>query len=135
MKSVIILKEEIEDNVAGIAGITRYKTLPLLFIVVKSEFPRKGIGNRLMKRLQDYATKKYYLIVLSVIKSNKNAVDLYKKVGYEIFHEKNENYYMIHTTDLNMWIFSSVFSVVRFFRSIKTRVDFTIEKIILYLIK
>lgn len=97
LNSKIIIKEESYGKIAGIAGIRRAKILPVLFIVVKSEFQGIGLGKRLMKRLHEISKRKCIFITLSVLKKNKRAINLFKKFEYEIFLEKEEFYYMIHS--------------------------------------
>ena len=100
LKSEIIIKEGSNDKIAGIAGIRKHKVLPVLFIVVKSEFQGKGIGKKLIQRLHQVAKRRYSVIVLSVIKENKHAVNLFKKFGYKVFSEKKGFYYMVYTVNL-----------------------------------
>ena len=95
LKSEIIIKEESNDKIAGIAGIRKHKVLPVLFIVVKSEFQGKSIGKKLIQRLHKIAKNRYSFIVLSVMKENKQAVNLFKKFGYIVFLKNREFYYMI----------------------------------------
>ena len=116
LESEIILKSEIGGETVGVIGITRHKGLPMLIIVVKSEFQQKGVGNMLMIRIQEHIEKRYKFVVLSVMKSNKKAIGLYKKFDYEIFHEKNENYYMIYSSNIYKKLALTTFRIVRFFR-------------------
>lgn len=102
LKSEIIIKEEIGGKIAGIAGIRKYKMLPVLFIVVKSEFQGRGIGKRLMKRLHEITKGMYYFIFLSVVKDNKQAVNLFKKFGYRIFRGKGKFYYMFYSSSTTL---------------------------------
>jgi len=68
LNSEIIIGEKIDDKIAGIVGIRKHKMLPLLFIVVRSEFQGRGVGKELMERLHEIAKRKYSFIVLSVSK-------------------------------------------------------------------
>lgn len=95
LKSEIIIKEEASGKIAGIAGIRKHKMLPVLFIVVKSEFQGKNLGKKLLERLHRTTKGKYNFIVLSVAKKNKSALELFKKFEYEVFYQNEEFYYMI----------------------------------------
>jgi ribosomal protein S18 acetylase RimI-like enzyme len=95
LKSEMIIIEEIGGEIAGIAGIRRHKMFPVLFIVVKSSFQGKGLGKKLLATLHDLAKTKYSFVVLSVIKENIRAINLFKKSGYVIFAEKDGSYFMV----------------------------------------
>lgn len=111
LKSEIIIKEEVGDKIAGIAGIRKYKMLPVLFIVVKSEFQGRGTGKRLMKRLHEITKEMYYFIFLSVVKDNKRAINLFKKFGYRIFREKEEFYYMFYSSLTTLEVIFKILSL------------------------
>jgi ribosomal protein S18 acetylase RimI-like enzyme len=95
LKSEMIVIEEIGGEIAGMAGIRKPKMFPVLFIVVKSSFQGKGLGKRLLTTLHDLAKTKYSFIILSVIKGNIRAINLFKKSGYIIFAEKDDFYFMV----------------------------------------
>lgn len=86
--------------------------LPVLFIVVKSEFQGRGIGKKLIERLHKIIEEKYSFRVLSVIKENKQAINLFKKFGYETFGEKRGNCYMVCPFNLKGIIISKVLVLV-----------------------
>ena len=64
-------------------GFFKYGTIDELF--VKKEFRRKGIGSALLreaiKKLQNFKPR---LILVGTEKTNKKAIRLYKKVGFEL---------------------------------------------------
>lgn len=95
LKSEIIIGEKAVGKIAGIAGIRRYRMLPILFIVVKSEFQNNRLGKLLMERLHRIAKTRYSFVVLSVFKENKKAINLFKNFGYYIFKERSDLYYLI----------------------------------------
>lgn len=118
LKSEIIIKEEVNGKILGIAGIRKHKMLPLLFIVVKSEFQREGMGKKLMERLHEITKKRYNYIVLSLAKENKQALNLFKKFEYEIFGERKDFYYMIYQINRDGKIISKI--LVLFLRIVKS---------------
>ena len=68
---------------------------PEFAISLFEEFRNKGIGTKLMNKMIDYLKEKgYKQTSLSVQKEN-YAVNLYKKLGFEIISENNEDYLMI----------------------------------------
>ena len=70
-------------------------TIPSLSISLLKEYRNLGIGTELMKQiLLTLKEKKYKQVSLSVQKIN-YAVNMYKKVGFEIFRENKEDYVMI----------------------------------------
>ena len=70
-------------------------TTPSLSISLLKEYRNLGIGTELMKQiLLTLKEKKYKQVSLSVQKIN-YAVNMYKKVGFEIFRENKEDYVMI----------------------------------------
>jgi len=69
---------------------------PSLAISLLSEYRNLGIGTDMMKKmLSELKEKGYRQTSLSVQKMN-YAVKMYKKVGYEIVDESEEEYYMIY---------------------------------------
>ena len=70
-------------------------TTPSLSISLLKEYRNLGIGTELMKQiLLTLKEKKYKQVSLSVQKIN-YAVNMYKKVGFEIVRENKEDYVMI----------------------------------------
>jgi ribosomal protein S18 acetylase RimI-like enzyme len=68
---------------------------PELAISLFKEYRNLGIGTRLMKQMIDFLQEKgYQQTSLSVQKAN-YAVSLYKKLGYEIVDENDEDYIMV----------------------------------------
>lgn len=101
LASSIILRADSGETLAGIAGIreAKYKIIPAMFIVIKSEFQNKQIGNSLMSRLHNIVDDRYLFMILCVNKSNFKAIKLYKKYGYVVFREKGKDLYMIRSKD------------------------------------
>lgn len=70
-------------------------TTPSLSISLLKEYRNLGIGTELMKQiLLTLKEKKYKQVSLSVQKIN-YAVNMYKKVGFEIVRQNKEDYVMI----------------------------------------
>lgn len=68
---------------------------PSLAISFLNEYRGCGIGSELMKRMiEELRTQGYKKVSLSVQKTN-YAVRLYKKAGFEVFRENEEEYIMI----------------------------------------
>lgn len=74
-KRVVTAKDG--DKIVGIAGINRYNGL---FIIVKKEFQRSGIGTKLMEKLLKNFNEP---IILAVHAENKPAIRLYRKFGFK----------------------------------------------------
>lgn len=69
--------------------------VPSFAISLYKEYRRKGIGTELMKRmLQELAQRGYEKASLAVQKAN-YAVRMYRKVGFEIVGENEEEYLMM----------------------------------------
>lgn len=69
-------------------------TTPSLSISLLKEYRNLGIGTELMKQiLLTLKEKKYKQVSLSVQKIN-YAVSMYKKVGFEVVRENEEDYVM-----------------------------------------
>lgn len=68
---------------------------PSLAISFLNEYRGCGIGSELMKRMiEELRTQGYKKVSLSLQKTN-YAVRLYKKAGFEVFRENEEEYIMI----------------------------------------
>lgn len=107
LKSEIAIKEGTDNGkIAGIAGIRRHKMLPLLHIVVSSEFQGRGVGKSLMQKLHEIAKGRYNYIALSVVSENKPAVSLFQWFEYKVIGGKEDYYYMIHTFNVKGEIIS-----------------------------
>lgn len=93
---------EVEGNVVGAVWtriINDYGHIddetPSLSISLLKEYRNLGIGTKLMKQIiLALKEKGYKQVSLSVQKVN-NAVRMYKKVGFEIVHENEEDFIMV----------------------------------------
>lgn len=90
--------EYINGDIAGIAGLKRGDNR--LFLIVKSQYRNKGLGQELIRKVIQRARKnKLGYIALTVFKDNEGAMHIYSKHGfYEVSSMKLNNrdaYYMI----------------------------------------
>lgn len=101
-KDDICYVAEVEGNVVGAVwtriindyGHIDDETSSLSISILK-EYRSLGIGTKLMKQIIIALKEKgYKQVSLSVQKVN-NAVRMYKKVGFEIVHENEEDYIMV----------------------------------------
>ena len=101
-KDDICYVAEVEGNVVGAVWtriINDYGHIddetPSLSISLLKEYRNLGIGTKLMKQIiLALKEKGYKQVSLSVQKVN-NSVRMYKKVGFEIVHENEEDYIMV----------------------------------------
>lgn len=95
LKSKIIVSERVSGNLVGIAGIKKKWNIPELFIVVISKFQGKGIGDKIMKKIGNTAKERYSYLMLKVLKSNKPAINLYRKHGFKLCGVGDDSYFMV----------------------------------------
>ncbi|EGL35929.1 acetyltransferase, GNAT family [Parvimonas sp. oral taxon 110 str. F0139] len=101
-KDDICYVAEVEGKVVGVVWtriINDYGHIddetPSLLISLLKDYRNLGIGTKLMKQIILVLKEKgYKQVSLSVQKVN-NAVRMYKKVGFEIVHENEEDYIMV----------------------------------------
>ena len=80
----------VDDNVVGVLVYEDiYNRLEVDYIVVDSQYRRKGIGEKLLISIIDLNKEN---ITLEVREDNIPAINLYKKMGFEIV-SKREKYY------------------------------------------
>lgn len=68
---------------------------PEFAISLFKEYRGQGIGTLLMAKMIDYLQRKGYKQASLNVKKENYAVKLYKKIGFEIINEDNENYLML----------------------------------------
>ena len=77
----LLVTEEEKETIIGIAGLRKKN---MFFLVVKSEYQNRGIGQKLTRKvIQKAALSKYDYIALSVFQSNTKAVHIYQKLGFK----------------------------------------------------
>jgi uncharacterized protein (TIRG00374 family) len=105
LKAKITYIEKINDKSVGIVGVKKIFGIPVLFIVILLNFHGKGIGNKLMKKINNLAKERYSFIMLKVLKENKVAIDLYKKYGYQFCGYTKDSYFMILPLKIRGYLF------------------------------
>jgi len=87
----------IDKELAGIAGIVLGRfNIPILFISIKPQFRRRGLGNKMMQNIIAFTKENYSCLTLSTYKSEryKPAINLYLKNEFKIFCEPCNQYFM-----------------------------------------
>ena len=80
----------IDDKIVGVLVYEDiYNRFEIDYIVVDSQYRRKGIGEKLLKNIIDLNPDN---ITLEVREDNIAAINLYKKMGFEVV-SKREKYY------------------------------------------
>lgn len=78
----VIVEKRKEKELLGLAGVTfRYKILPSLFIAVKKNFRKKGIGTKLLKKLLSVWM---FPLFLTFYKKNSFLKKYYAKFGFRV---------------------------------------------------
>jgi L-amino acid N-acyltransferase YncA len=96
----IILLTEIDDKIMGIASInsstkSRYKHVGEFGIVIAQDYCHLGLGNQILDYLITWSKSNGITTKISLVTSqdNYNALELYKKVGFQIEGTlKKQNY-------------------------------------------
>jgi len=100
LKYKLLVMKEKEGNIVGIAGIEGGRGRNIFFVVVKSEYQDKKMGQELTKEVIEQAIKRNYsYIALDVFESNAKAVRIYRKLGFKTLYTSQmngrKNYFMI----------------------------------------
>lgn len=74
------------DEIKGFISVINESFIGALFVESKSQ--RQGIGSKLI----DFVVEKYNELTLSVYKDNSNAINFYKRKGFEILSEDLDEY-------------------------------------------
>lgn len=115
LKAQMVVGERIGNQLAGIAGVRKWGGIPILFIVVKSEFQGKHIGTRLLKKLKCMAKQRYHFMVLTVNKKNEVAIRLFLKGGFRICGENDTFIFMVlpltRIGQVSLWLLKAVFPI------------------------
>jgi len=72
-------------------------TIPEFAISVYPQYRGKGIGTELMKEMIEYLRIKGYSNASLAVQKANYAVKMYKKVGFEIVYERDEEYIMLYS--------------------------------------
>jgi GNAT superfamily N-acetyltransferase len=113
-------------DIAGIIGIWKaYRIFPTLFIIVKERYQGKGIGNRLIKKEIEFASKTYNFLTLSTFDNGKYdvAIYLYRKFGFQLFLKKKAKIWMCISFNsrgkIICKLLPTIYPVIKFFFDIK----------------
>ena len=68
---------------------------PEFAISLFKEYRNQGLGTRLMSKMIEYLREKGYMQTSLSVQKENYAVKLYKKLGFEIISENNEDYLML----------------------------------------
>ncbi|TYR81507.1 GNAT family N-acetyltransferase [Priestia megaterium] len=89
--NAILIIATIDDEIASIASITsnqkkRYKHVGTLGIVIAEKYCGLGLGRKLMEELIDWAKLNETTTKIDLVtrEDNARAIELYKKVGFEV---------------------------------------------------
>ena len=93
--SELFLARVTDGEIIGLAGIHRVLGLPLVYICVRTPYQRMGIGKELLRRLHEYAIGRFPFLMLKVMRSNKVAEHMYRRLGYLAFARTPRDYFMI----------------------------------------
>lgn len=87
LKYKLLITKEKEGKIIGIAGIQGDRGRNMFFVVVKSEYQDKKIGQELTKKVIREAIKRNYsYISLSVFESNAKAVRIFRMLGFRVLY-------------------------------------------------
>lgn len=87
----------VDNNLAGIGGIMRrFLSTPELFIVVKFQYQKRGLGNEIMQKLISFAKRRYCFLTLTTHRSKEYApaVSLYRQNNFKCFNYPGDRYFM-----------------------------------------
>lgn len=92
--SYLYLLAKCQDDIVGYGGASiQYEQSDLLYVATKSEFQRRGIASLILKNLFEGAKERgAQKMFLEVEVDNQAAINLYKKLGFELISER-KNYY------------------------------------------
>lgn len=96
----LLVTREKEGEIIGIAGIHGGARTNMLFVVVKSKYQGKKIGQELTKEVIEQAIKRNYgYLSLTVFESNARAIRIFRKLGFRVLYTSLMNgrkmYFMI----------------------------------------
>jgi len=85
----IYLIAEENNKPLGVAklALNEHAELELFVILVKLDEQRKGLGSKLLKKIEKLASVKGNALVLHVRVNNNKAIDFYKKHGFSVVQE------------------------------------------------
>jgi len=119
----LLITKEKEGEIIGIAGIHGGTHKNMFFVVVKSEYQNKKIGQELTKEVIKQAIKRdYNYISLTVFQSNTRAVQIFQNQGFRTIYVSLMNarkiYFMILPLNRRGIICGKLFVLERKLRSL-----------------
>lgn len=101
-KSDIAFVAEIDNRFVGMVWVRIMNDyghiddcIPSLAISIYKEYRGQGIGEALMRTMIDFLGKLEYPAVSLAVQKRNKALNLYKKLGFEVVDENNEEYIMM----------------------------------------
>lgn len=126
-KLLVIQKQQ--GKIVGISGVKPRNDLflrvvpkNLLFLVVKSGYQNRGIGQKLAKKvIQKAIRRNYSYLALSVHRSNSKAIHIYLKLCFRKVYSPfmGATYFMMLPLNLLGWLFFPLLYIYFFFTPLK----------------
>ena len=92
---------QMDDQVSGFYWIEeRGRELHLHGLILKTEYQGRGIGTQTLKALEEKYKDSMDFIELGVHKTNQKAIELYKKLGYQMVTSLDDLGFLILQKDL-----------------------------------
>ncbi|MFQ6128956.1 MAG: GNAT family N-acetyltransferase [Thermoplasmata archaeon] len=114
--SHIIIGERIGGKIVGIGGVRKRYGLPLSWIAVEKGHQDRGVGYRLLYRVNAIAANYHSFLLATIPKSNIGALRITEKNDYRICSEWKEIYYIIHPIDsLGEFLWRLLYRIFSFF--------------------
>lgn len=88
---IILVSDENNIN-AFLIALKNIDTYEIEAIYVESNYRRQGIATKLLNYLEDHYLNKDDVILLEVAVNNENAINLYKKFGFNIINTRHKYY-------------------------------------------
>lgn len=94
--SAYIKGMRVDNKLAGIGGLRKSRgSLLFSFYMVKSEFQRRGIGNKFTEAFVQFAREKRRSFFLATVaKGNTAMIVMTQRQGYKIVYEADDTYWM-----------------------------------------
>jgi len=86
--------QDINKEIGIVVVIHRQKDIFFESISIIPGYQKQGLGTKIIKNIIDEAKKKQMPIVLQVLKTNHKAKKLYERLGFKVYDDKNEHFYL-----------------------------------------
>jgi len=92
----IVAARDSHGAIVGLAGIRRSARLPALFVMVRKDWQRVGVGRALTERVVDISFRRYGFLTLSTYDAPRYlpAISMYRKLGFEEICRRGEKIWM-----------------------------------------